>query len=192
MDVGLGFRRDDAFRQTSAVVFNEAVLPFEEFGDGLGLNADFHPAQAGEKQIHLPHEAGFTALAVARRLHRQAHFARLAFQQSPALWQFLRGDHSRGSQVKTLTTHALRWVFAAELFPVGKEISAGDFAFNQHGAVLAFPADHVRGFPAGAGLFRQDDSATVTSPQPVFPHTDQLSVGHDDSFSAEWATWLVA
>jgi hypothetical protein len=37
-------------------------FPFEEFGDGLRLNADFHAAQAGEKKIHLPHEAGCTVL----------------------------------------------------------------------------------------------------------------------------------
>src|SRR6185437_15711977 len=102
-----------------------------------------------EKQIHLPHEAGFTALAVARRFDDKANFARFAFQQSPAFGQFLPGNHSRGSEVKTLTTHALRWVFAVELFPVGKEVSTGDFALNQHGAVLALPADYVRGFSAG-------------------------------------------
>jgi hypothetical protein len=76
MNVGFGFGGDDAFWEASAVVFDEAVFPFEEFGNGLWLNADFNTAQAGEKKIHLPHESGFTALAVTCWFYDETNFPR--------------------------------------------------------------------------------------------------------------------
>jgi hypothetical protein len=67
MHVALRFWRDHAFGQAPAVVLHQAVFPFEEIGDGLRFDADFHAAQAGQQQVHLPHQAGFGALAVRTR-----------------------------------------------------------------------------------------------------------------------------
>src|SRR5215470_3832499 len=81
--VRLSFRGQNTFRQPSAVVVDETVLPFEEVGDGLRLDANLDPAQAGQKQVHFPHEARGTALAVAGGPHHEAHLAALVFEQAP-------------------------------------------------------------------------------------------------------------
>src|ERR1041385_379166 len=75
MDIRLGFRGRDAFRQASTVVFSEAVLPFQKICDGLRLNADFNAAQAGQQEIHLPHQAGLAALGLATGLYGHTDFA---------------------------------------------------------------------------------------------------------------------
>ena len=48
----------DACGTGATVVLLHAVFPLEEFGDGLGLDADFHATQAGQQQIHLIGQAG--------------------------------------------------------------------------------------------------------------------------------------
>src|SRR5581483_10614179 len=105
MDVRLGVRGYDPFWQASAVVFNEAVLPFEKICDGLRLNAYFHAAQAGEQKIHLPHEAGLAALTFAAGLDGHADFAALAFKQPPLGRKLSRGDQALRREIKTLTAH---------------------------------------------------------------------------------------
>src|SRR5271169_2865262 len=46
--VPLQFSRRDAFRQPAAVVLGHAIFPFEKVGNGLRLDAHFHPAQTGQ------------------------------------------------------------------------------------------------------------------------------------------------
>src|SRR5579872_962244 len=55
------FGRNDSLRQSAAVVFRHAVLPFQKIGDRLRLNANFDAAETRQKQIHLVAEAGGSA-----------------------------------------------------------------------------------------------------------------------------------
>ena len=65
----------NAFRQAASVVFGETVLPLQEIGDGLGLDAHFNAPQTGEQQVHLFPEADFAAQIGASRFDRHAHIA---------------------------------------------------------------------------------------------------------------------
>ena len=67
----------------AAVVLLHAVFPLEEFGDGLGLDADFHAAQAGQQQIHLIGQAGRGAEVAGGAAH-DFDLALAQFQQTPA------------------------------------------------------------------------------------------------------------
>src|SRR5215470_8757699 len=177
--VRFSFRGHNTFGQLTAVVVDETVLPLEKVGDGLRLDANLDPAQAGQKQVHFPHEAGGTALAVAGGPHHQAHLAPFALEQPPFCREFAGADQSRGRKVKALTAHAQAGVFAKRLFPIGEEIGPGDLALDQDRAALPFPADYVRSFSTGTGLFREHDPAAIFPPQPLLRKTDKLLVGHD-------------
>src|SRR5690242_11698659 len=85
MNVRFQFRSHDAFGQSAPVVFDEPVLPFQKIGDRSGLNPDLHATQAGQEQIHLPHQPGFTALAAAWGFAYDGDLSRPALKQSPAL-----------------------------------------------------------------------------------------------------------
>src|SRR5438477_5132244 len=50
-------RRQKSFRQSAPVVIRHTIFPLEKIGDGLRLNANFHTAEAGEKQIHFMTES---------------------------------------------------------------------------------------------------------------------------------------
>jgi hypothetical protein len=67
---------------------------------------------------------------------------------------------------------------------VSQKVGAGDFALHEDGMAGALPADGVGHFAAGAGLLRQDYSATVTA-QPTNGLFDKLGVGHDSVFGCE-------
>ena len=181
----------NTFRQPTPVVVDQTVLPFEEVGDGLRLDANLDPAQAGQKQVHFPHEARSTALAVARGFHYQAHASALAFEQPPFCRELVGADQSRGREVKALTAHAQAGVFAKRLFPIGEEIGPGDLALDQDRAALPFPTNYVRRFSTGTGLFREHDAAAIFPPQPLLGKTDKLLVGHDLFCTPNFACWKV-
>src|SRR5262245_40904171 len=125
VNVWLGFGRDDTFRQTAAVVFDQAVLPLEKVGDGLWLDSDLDTAKAGQQKVHFAHEAGLAALALAARLHGDADFTAFTFEQAPFPGQLIGGNEALRDTVKTLTSHGELGIFAEGLFLVGKEVGAG-------------------------------------------------------------------
>ena len=178
MNVRLRFLGRDSFRQASAVVLNEAVLPFEKIRDGLRLNAHFYATQAGEQKIHLPHEAGLAALAFAAGLDGNADFTAFAFKQSPLGWKLVHGDQPLRREIKTFTAHGELGILAERLFAIGKEVGAGDFALDYHGAARALPANDVGRLAAGAGLFREDDAATISGTKPLLGEADEDCMGH--------------
>lgn len=152
MNVRLGFLGCDSFRQAAAVVFDEAVLPFEKISDGLRLNAYLNAAQAGQEEIHLPHESGLAALALAAGLDGYPNFAAFAFKQSPLGRELIGGDQALWREIKTLAAHGQLGILAEGLLAISKEVGAGDFALYHHGAASSFPADDVWRLTAGAGL----------------------------------------
>jgi hypothetical protein len=184
VDVALRVRTDNAFRQRAAIVFDQPVFPLEEIGDGLRLNADFDAAQAGEQQVHLPHESGLAALADTRRFGDEGDFAAAGLKQSPAFRQFGFVEQSARREIEALTAHALLRIFAEGLLAVGKKVGAGDLALDDDRAAFALPADDVRSLTAGAGLFRENDAATISAAEPVFGEANELGVGHEIVFIA--------
>jgi hypothetical protein len=87
-------------------------------------------------------------------------------------------------EIEAFAAHALPRIFAERLSTISEEIGARYLALDQHGAAFAFPTDHVGRFSAGAGLFREHDAATIITTKPQFGEANELSVGHETSFSA--------
>ena len=179
MHVRLGLLGDNSFGQAAAIVFNEAVLPFEKIGDGLRFNADLDAAEAGEEKIHLPHQAGLAALALAAGFDGDTNIAALTFKQSPLGRKLVDDDQALRDEIKALAAHGKLGIFAEGLVAVGEEVSAGDFAFDHHGAAGALPADDVGCLAAGAGLLGEDDAATISGAKPLLGKTDERGVGHE-------------
>src|SRR5689334_18976714 len=65
---GFFFRGEYSFGQLASVVLGHAVLPFQKLGNGLRLNAHFHPAQTGQQKPHFSDEATLLAGMAIRRL----------------------------------------------------------------------------------------------------------------------------
>ena len=84
----LGWR--DTGWDYTAVVFDHAVLPFEEVRDGLWFDADLDTAQACEEQIHLLHHANRRSLITTLRLDYKLDVFARAFDESPGCRQFFR------------------------------------------------------------------------------------------------------
>src|SRR5579863_4436437 len=96
----LGWRHSSG--QAAAVVVGHAIFPFEKIGDGLRLDPDFHPPQAGQKKIHLRLEStGATQIL----LRRPNHFdrPRPVFEQTPSGRHFFGTGQSGRSQIESLT-----------------------------------------------------------------------------------------
>src|SRR6185437_4962341 len=82
--VGLLLCRQDSFRQRAAIVVRHAVFPLEKVGNGLRLNANLDPAQAGKQQIHLVTKSGGGA-HFCGRVDNLFYLAVAEFEQSPSL-----------------------------------------------------------------------------------------------------------
>lgn len=178
MNVWFSFRGLYSFGQATAVVFSQPIFPFEKVGDGLGLDAYFHAAQAGEQKVHLPHKSGLAALGLAARLDGHADLAAFTLQQSPFFRNFMRGEQTLRHEIEALAAHGQVGVLAKRFITVGEKIGAGDLALHHHGAGLPFPGDHVGRFAAGTGLLRKHDAATVSATKPLLGQTDKLLMGH--------------
>jgi len=124
MQIVLRLRRDNSFRQPAAVVLRHAVLPFQEIGNGLGFDADLNPAQAGQQQVHLPHQSDLCSLGLAVGLHGHGDFASFALQQTPGLGHFIFPDHSLRGKVEPLAAHADLRFLAEGLLPVRQKVGA--------------------------------------------------------------------
>jgi hypothetical protein len=178
MKIGLGFLGHDSFRQVSAVVFDQPVLPLEKVGDGLRLDPHLDSAQAGQQKIHLPHQADLAALALPAGFHGDPDFTAFRFQQSPLGRKFFGGDEPLRNQVEAFAAHRLRGIFAERLVAVGKEVGAGDFALNHHGTAFALPGDDVGRLAARTRLLGKNDAATITGTEPLLGKADERGVGH--------------
>src|ERR1019366_3440129 len=73
-------RRSDALGQAATVVFRQAVLPLQELGNRLRLDAYFHPPQARQQQVHLFHQAHWASQVLLPRLYRHLYLSAFALE----------------------------------------------------------------------------------------------------------------
>jgi hypothetical protein len=92
--------------------------------------------------------------------------AATVFEQSPALGQFFAAHESGGDEVEAFAADSLLRLEAEGFGAVREEISAGNFALDQHGMAGALPADGIGHLTADAGLFGEHYAAAVAA-QPV-------------------------
>src|SRR5262245_29304532 len=163
MRIGFLFRWHNALRRDSAVVFGEAILPVEEFGDRLGLYPKLDTMEAGEQQVHLSHQSNFGPLALASGLHNQFDLPSMALKQPPALRQLARINEPARRHVEALAAKPHLWVFAKRFVAVGKEVRARDLALDHNRPASAFPSNCIWRLACIADLFRQDDAAAIAA-----------------------------
>src|SRR5438034_8617387 len=93
----------------------------------------------------------------------------------------MRGNQSRGSEVKPLASHALFGFLTKWLVTVDEEIWARDLALDDHRVAGALPSNGIRSFPAGAALLGEHNAATIST-QPGHCLGDQFLVSHTIRF----------
>lgn len=160
--VGLVLAGGEAFGKRAAIVFGHAVLPLEEVGDALRLDANFDAAEAGEEQVHLVAESGGGA-EIFRRGMDEFNASAAEFEKPPTWGKFFHLDERGRGEVETFAADAFLRLLAEGLGAIGEEVGAGDFAFDENGVGGLLPSDGVGHLAADAGLLGEHDAATVVA-----------------------------
>src|SRR6266576_5854284 len=158
--IRLVVRSGQSLWQSSAVVFGHAILPFEEVGNALRLDADFYASQAGKQQVHFVAKADGSA-QILRRGSEHLNVPAPTFQETPAGRQFLKLDQCRRREIEPFAADAALRLLPEGFFTVSHEIGTGDFAFHQYRVARLLPSNGVRHLSADASLLGQHDAAAI-------------------------------